>query len=195
MLTAVHRSTIRSTSAATASSTALAITPSTTLASTTSAPPLSPGYTCLPSVSLSLHHTHTLNHSYGQYFTLWDRVCKSYEPAEKTNTLFGEKLNTSYSEVWSRSGDLPVVAYQHSLRRSASTSPSARTRPRSLRRIRRRRRHESLPAQPLSPLLLHEPPSFRHAAASPLWPTSPARFRRVSCSEGRVRKNEERDAV
>ena len=41
----------------------------------------------------------TQRRSYGQYFTLWDRVCNSYEPAEKTNTFAGDRLATSYSEV------------------------------------------------------------------------------------------------
>jgi len=43
----------------------------------------------------TLHHTQFL-YNYGQYFTLWDRVCGTYKPAQQTNNLLtGNKITIS----------------------------------------------------------------------------------------------------
>jgi len=40
----------------------------------------------------TLHHA-LFRYNYGQYFTLWDRICRTYKPAAKTNALLtGERV-------------------------------------------------------------------------------------------------------
>ncbi len=53
---------------------------------------------------------HTIHHrdfvfNYGQYFTLWDRLCGSYRAAEQTNSILtGERIPHKASATGKKSG-------------------------------------------------------------------------------------------
>jgi len=71
----------------------------------------------------TIHHRDFL-YNYGQYFTLWDRICGSYKPAEQTNSMLtGERI--PHKTETAAKGGPAASADRNSRTRAVNTSKKA----------------------------------------------------------------------